>query len=1271
MKAERKQNMNIRKQCGGWWLRLLTLLVLSVPIGSEAVAQMLFKTIDARDGLTSSQINCVLKDESGFMWFGTPAGLYRYDGYQFKHFQCDSQDGTSLPDSYIESIQEAINGDLWIKTAAGYCIYHSSTETFDRDLRQVFKRLNINEVPKIIYIDKKKNLWGYIPSMGVICYSLQQELVREFGYTNSNYAIPQGEVCSIGECQDGAVIVYDDGRLVCCNVMRQQTSPWRNFELAQRGIRRTKSLKVFADPMDKIWLYGQGTLYVYNHQSNTWNTAVGEGLGLTSSNADNSINAIAGGRDGKLWVATNYTGILSIDLSNYEVEPVIINSRRNAQRLARTTSVETIYVDDSNMLWVGTSKSGVAYYGNNIYKFESELLGDITAMAQDSAGHIWYGTSDNGIIGYEGPLASQKVTAMVCSRDGSLWVGSKQNGLTRIKNGTAQFYSVNDSLHNALVNDHINALCNDKMGNVWIASDGGLQMFNTRMNQFSNFTKDNKKLRTNSVTSLFYATGNRLLIGTPEGLEIMNVANFELTHYTGNSTSMQRFTNNYVTQVFEDSRGLLWIGTREGVNVFNMDNDVLDNLTEKQGLCNNNITGIAEDRNSNIWLATTNGVTRIVVQLNHEGGNYDYGIYNYSIGDGLQSDEFNLGSILTRADGNVVMGGLYGISWVRQRSEDENSSRPLIILTQMLLGEEEVAVGVPYDGNIVLHHAINDTKRIELNSDQNTFTIKFAAGNYNMSERLQFTYIMEGLDNEWHNGDPQLHGVTFTDLPSGKYLLHVQAVSADGTNSEQDRTIEIIIRKPWYLQWWMLIAYVLVAAVLLYFWKKGIDQIRELWKRKNAVITELAQQREDIKAASDELRQPMSRMTSIIMNLADRDGTPEEREQLNTLHSQMLEIITRVSDMQSALEHPEDKARKSVNRQYELNSKGEMELPELLSDELTSEIRPHNDLPTSKFRVVFIDDNTEFLRFVTAKLRNVYEFHPYNDIHKAAHDIDTSVPDLVICKQDMEGMTGSELCNNIKLHPKLSRIKFVLVTDNKLNPKEMLNQGITMAADDYLSKPFNLQEAAMRFNKLLGVGPLDLSDKLIEGAETRMLEGHNSSMTTATETLPSEAVLSDKIVEDDQIKSLEVKSIRRTDTDVTTIPNEENTEEGGDIDQQDIFDAGYSMSDAIDQQLLISIEQYVQQNMSRGPINLEEMATAMGMSMKPFFQKVRDITGRTPAEVVRDLRLKHGCILLQRTNINMSELANNIGFATAEHFINMFKERFGITPSEYRMRYRK
>ena len=711
---------------------------------------------------------------------------------------------------------------------------------------------------------------------------------------------------------------------------------------------------------------------------------------------------------------------------------------------------------------------------------------------------------------------------------------------------------------------------------------------------------------------------------------------------------------------------------------------------------------MAEDKNKNVWITTTNGVTRVVLQRNHEEGIYDYSLYNYSSSDGLQSDEFNLGSILRMKNGNVIMGGIFGTSTIRQHAESEESALPPVILTQLFIGEEEILTGLSYNGNVILRQSLNESNSIRLKNTQNTITVKFAAGNYNQSERLQFMYLMEGLDNDWKNGDPQKHGVTFENLASGKYRLHVKAISADGIISQKERVLEIIIDKPWYLQWWMLVFYGIVVITIIYLWKKGIDQIRDLWRRKNAVIAELAQQRDDIKAASDELRQPMSRMTSIIMNLAEREGTTEERDQLNALHTQMLTIITRVSDMQSALEHPEEKAKKNVKRTYELNSQGVMELPDLIDDELTSEIRQHSNSPTAKFRVVFIDDNTDFLKFVATRLKAVYEFHSYDDIQAAAHDIEAIVPDLVVCKQDMEGMTGSELCNNIKMHPKLSKAKFVILTEKKLSAKEMMHEGITLSADDYMFKPFNVREAAMRFNKLLGISAFDITSNLIEGAETRMLESHNSSMTTATETLPDSAIISTtEVVDDEMMQALKVDSIRKgrkaeelydmpadaesmtgfDESSTYVVPTEETNEfavaekiaERQDYADDTSYeeDSEQSMSDAMDQQLIISIEQYVQQNMSRGPINLEEMAAAMGMSMKPFFQKVRDVTGKTPAEVVRDLRLKHACILLQRTNINMSELANNIGFATAEHFMNLFKERFGISPSEYRQRYRK
>lgn len=1256
--------------------RLLIATLFALPLA--VVADHLFKTLDAHDGLTSSQVNCIMKDSRGYVWIGTPAGLYRFDGYTFRNFQSDSQDGSSLNDSYINSIQEMLDGNLLVETSSGYCVYHPQTETFERDMKQYFARMGIETIPSVVYVDRHKNLWAAIPNKGVVAYNQQQQLLFEFGYTNDASGVPQGVICSIGECKDGAVVVYDDGRMVCCDVMHQQHTVWATTEPPTVKRRKNKSLRVFADQMDNIWLYGQGTLLMYNKSSETWDTSTGERLGITGIGVDRNINGMAGDKSGNIWIGSDQLGLLKMDVNTHETESVKPRNINDNPNFIDHVSIQSVYVDDTDLLWVGTEKSGVAYCGQNIYRFGARHLGDITAMAQDADGTIWYGTSDKGVLDYDGTLASMKVSAMATTPDGSLWVGSKRNGLTRIKGGSGTIYSLAKDSMATLIDDHVNALCTDKIGNLWIATNGGLQVYNPKMNTFSSYTRESGKLNTNNITSLYYnkeAKNNNLYIGTAEGLVILNLSSTEKTVLTGNVANIKSFTNNFITQILQDSRGLIWIGTREGLNILNLENDELDYLTEKQGLCNNNICGIAEDKNHNIWVTTSSGVSRIVIQRNHEDGSNNYGLYNYTTADGLQSNEFNPGAILTKNDGDVLLGGLFGVNWVLRKASDDNNALPRVMLTQLFIGEEEIFTGHAYDDRIVLPQALNETNRLELGHNQNTITIKFAAGNYNQSERLQFMYWMEGKDDDWRNGNALTHGVTFKDLSSGTYTLHVKAISAEGAVSNQERVLTINIERHWLLSWWMLTAYAIIALVILYFWRIGLKQLSVIKARKKAVIEELAMQREEIKSASEDLRQPMARMTSIIGNLSEKEKSLEEREQLNALHSQMLQIITRVSDMQTNLENPEAKAKNAVHDRLELNGRGEIDLPDIASHSLTTDTaRPTRaalDSPTMKFTVVMIDDNDDFLKFATSRFKYVYDFHAYNDIEKAAADLDEMRCDIVVCKQDMEGMTGSDLCNQLKTTPATQRVKFVLMTEGTLTPQDMRAQNITLSADDYLAKPFNLQDAMMRFNKVLGLGAIDINSNLIEGAETRMLEDRNSSMTTATESYDIaeyKPAANSEPDADDPMNRVETK-INRRDNQLVRQNFEAESQlyaEDGETSMSD-----YSMLDAMDQQLLKNIEQYVMQNMSRGQISLEEMASAMGMGRVPFFHRVRNLTNKTPAELVRDMRLKHACILLKRTNINMSELATNIGFMTAENFINIFREKFGMTPLEYRLKHRK
>ncbi len=1243
--------------------RLLIVLMLALPMAAAGV--YLFKTLDAHNGLTISQINCILKDSRGYVWLGTPAGLYRYDGYTFHNFQCNSQDGSSLPDSYIISIQETLEGTLWIETAAGFCIYHPQGENFERDMKQVYGRMGIEGTPNVVYIDRHKNFWAAIPNKGVVAYNMQQQLLYEFGYTDDAHGVPQGNITSISECRDGALIVYEDGRIVCCDVMRQQHTVWKNDYIAQQHLRKSSTLNAFADQMDNIWLYGQGTLMLYNKNTNTWNTTIGDQLGMTGNNTDHSVNGMAGDRKGNIWIGTDRSGLIRANVNTLEMEPVAPRAINNIAQMPsqEVIGIQSVYIDDTDLLWIGTEKSGLAYYGDNIYKFQSLINGDITAIAEDEAGKIWYGTGDKGIIDYDGPLASYKVTCMTTTPDGSLWVGSKQNGITRIKDGNSTFYSTARDSMKTVIDDHINALSSDKSGNLWIATNGGLQVYNPKMNTFSSYTKENGMLNTNNITSLFYGTNNSLLIGTAEGLVILNLSNREKTVLTGNSSNVESFTNNYITQVYEDSRGLLWIGTREGINILNPVNDDLSVLTEKDGLCNNSICGIAEDKNHSIWITTSNGVCRIVVQRDHEDGTFNYGLYNYSISDGLQSNEFNMGSILTKKNGEVLFGGLYGVNWVRHSSKDEQASLPRVMLTQLFVGEQEILTGVNYDGNIILPQALNESNRIELKNNQSTITIKFAAGNYNQGERLQFMYWMEGLDNDWRNGDALLHGVRFNDLGSGDYKLHVKAISAEGAVSNQERVLEIHVDRPWWLSWWMLTFYVIILIIIVIIWRYGINKYKKAWKKRNTVIEELKRQREEIKLASDELRQPMARMTTIIGDMSMKEQSLEGREQLNSLHFQLLQVITRISEMQSTLENPEKKAESTAKDRLELNEEGEIELAVTTGQQLAldniSPLRVEGQ--TQKFCVVFIDNNREFLQFMKAHLCEIYDFHVYDNIKDALPDIDTLKADLVVCKHNMgDSITGSELCNQFKSSQNRNKIKFVLMTDTVLTPESMNDLNITLAADDYLAKPFNVQEAVMRFNKVMGLAPIEINQNVIEGKETRMLEGQNASMTTATMSFE----------EYEKVKMLD-------NTEVPEEPESQSTPETPVVQEQTnmlakYYDGNtigdYSMNNIMDQQLMRNVEQFVLQNMSRGQISLEDIAAAMGMGRVPFFHKIRAITTKTPAEIVREIRLKHACTLLVTTNINLNELALNVGFMTAENFINIFKDKYGMTPLEYRLK---
>ena len=146
--------------------RLMLLIIWLAVLFPAGAQSYMFKHLEVRDGLSNNQVNGIYKDADGFMWFATASGLNRYDGYDIKVYHSEPGDSTSLPDNFIASIQEDGEGCLWIQTGGGYARYNPATETFDRGVDAWMRRIGIEGVPSLLYIDSDKTFWIYLADAG-------------------------------------------------------------------------------------------------------------------------------------------------------------------------------------------------------------------------------------------------------------------------------------------------------------------------------------------------------------------------------------------------------------------------------------------------------------------------------------------------------------------------------------------------------------------------------------------------------------------------------------------------------------------------------------------------------------------------------------------------------------------------------------------------------------------------------------------------------------------------------------------------------------------------------------------------------------------------------------------------------------------------------------------------------------------------------------------------------------------------------------------------
>jgi signal transduction histidine kinase/DNA-binding response OmpR family regulator len=382
-------------------------------------------------------------------------------------------------------------------------------------------------------------------------------------------------------------------------------------------------------------------------------------------------------------------------------------------------------------------------------------------------------------------------------------------------------YDPNDP--KSLSNNFIRTIYKDKIGNLWIGTEVGLNklisgtatMSPAYFVRYLHNPKDSTTISNSRVWCIYQDQQGTIWIGTSGGLNKLIPSkdyNSQATfiHYAHDSKDPSSLSDNHVISIYQDNSGNFWIGTDAGgLSKFDSKSEKFVHFNEEDGLPDNSIKGILGDDEGNLWLSTSNGLSK----FNPKTVTFK----NYSTTDGLQSNFFQGGAYFKNKKGEMFFGGDNGFNSFYPDSIKENVRIPPIVITDFRLFNNSVPVGLDTTTNrTILKKSITETKEIELSYKDFIISFEFAALDFHTPEKNKYAYILKGFDKEWNYTDANKRFATYTNLDPGEYTFKVKGSNNDGIWNETGASIKLIITPPWWSAWWAYSVYFLFGLGLLY-----------------------------------------------------------------------------------------------------------------------------------------------------------------------------------------------------------------------------------------------------------------------------------------------------------------------------------------------------------------------------------------------------------------------------------------------------------------------
>jgi len=387
---------------------------------------------------------------------------------------------------------------------------------------------------------------------------------------------------------EGGLLIYKNGQF------EQFTG---NHDLSHYTI-----YAIHEDSFHNIWIgTDEQGLFQWNEDRNSCRVYKQED-GL----ADNVIRSIYQDSEGNLWVGT------AKGLCRFKDNRFISCLKGDD---AEKESFGAILEDSKKNLWFGTAKGLFQLKeGKAIpYPVKKDSPTAIRAICEDRDKNLWIATKDEGLIRYvngkfsfltqKDGLLADTVLTITGDREGNLWVGTAGGGLNRLKDG--KFTTI--TTKEGLADDLVFSIYEDSQGYLWFGTDNGLTRY--KNGTFIHFTSQ-QGLTHNAVDTIYEDRQGYIWAGTDAGLNLLQPSQHRVLKID------DYFQDKYIPAIMEDRAGHLWVGTLTGA-IKIKGRQILQTITQKDGLATDYVTFIHEDSRGYMWFCTLRGgVTR------HKGGEF-------------------------------------------------------------------------------------------------------------------------------------------------------------------------------------------------------------------------------------------------------------------------------------------------------------------------------------------------------------------------------------------------------------------------------------------------------------------------------------------------------------------------------------------------------------------------------------------------------------------------------------------------------------------------